>query len=118
MGDFDAATPVDVDHLEVMTDGDKEFAAELIEMYRVDTRQRLDTLDEALNGSDLDRVEREAHTIKGASSNVGTNLVREVAFELEALARQGDLSRGIELLDRLRQEFDRAEQFFSSYLAD
>lgn len=117
MGDFDAATPVDVQHLEVMTDGDRDFAAELIEMYLVDTRQRLDTLREALSGADKDSVEREAHTIKGASSNVGTNMVREVAFELESLARQGDLSRGIELLDRLRSEFERADEFFKSYLS-
>ena len=113
----DSLVPLDQDHLDVMTDGDREFAAELIEMYRIDTRQRLEILRTALDAMDWERVEREAHTIKGASSNVGTSLVRSVAFELEKLGHSASMDGAGQLLEQLIQEFARAEEALQAWLS-
>ncbi len=110
------SSPVDFDHLMNMTDGDREFAAELIGMYRIDTRQRLEILDTALAGEDWSRVEREAHTIKGASSNMGTGRVRELAYELEKLGRASGGGNGAALLADLSSEFERADQALTAWL--
>jgi HPt (histidine-containing phosphotransfer) domain-containing protein len=111
-----AASPVDFDHLMIMTDGDREFAAELIQMFRIDTRQRLETLEKALATQDWPRVEREAHTIKGASSNMGTGRVRELAYELEKLGREAGAGNSAGILAELTREFDRADLALSAWL--
>lgn len=111
-------SPVDFDHLMTMTDGDREFASELIQMFRIDTRQRLETLEKALASQDWPRVEREAHTIKGASSNMGTGRVRELAYELEKQGRAATGDNCQAILAELTREFDRAELALSSWLEE
>lgn len=109
--------PVDFEHLMTMTDGDREFAVELIEMYRIDTRQRLETLREATASGDWSRVEREAHTIKGASSNMGTGRVRVLAYELEKLGRGAATPEGAQaLLAELAREYELAESALVAWL--
>jgi HPt (histidine-containing phosphotransfer) domain-containing protein len=109
--------PVDFEHLMTMTDGDREFAGELIEMYRIDTRQRLETLLQAIGAGDWTRVEREAHTIKGASSNMGTGRVRLLAYELEKLGRGGATPEGAQaLLGQLAREYEQAEVALNAWL--
>lgn len=110
------SSPVDFEHLMLMTDGDREFAAELIQMFRIDTRQRLETLVTALANQDWPRVEREAHTIKGASSNMGTGRLRDLAYELEKLGRAASSGNSDAILAELASEFERADQALNAWL--
>jgi HPt (histidine-containing phosphotransfer) domain-containing protein len=56
---------------------------------------------------DPEVVTRAAHSIKGASANLGATVLAERAGELEALARARALSTAPELLDVLTAEFAR-----------
>ena len=43
----------------------------------------------ALPLNDLDRIRREAHTIKGAASSLGLTAIRDACLSLESAARSG-----------------------------
>ena len=56
-----------------------------------DIPQRIAALRGFLEVGDPASTERQAHTIKGASANVGANALRAVAADLEWAAKAGDL---------------------------
>jgi len=60
-----------------------------------------------IEAGDRNGSERQAHTIKGAAGNVGGNLLRDVAFEMEKAAKAGDLRSAGEYMADLDVQFVR-----------
>lgn len=83
---FDAA------HLLESIDGDEELLRELIDLFIADAPVQLDHYKRALVNGDVKTAERAAHTLKGASSNLSANRVRDVAAAAEMLCREGKQS--------------------------
>lgn len=75
--------PVDLDHLNEISDNDPEFRDELISVYLSDTERLLGELSKAVESSRLDEIVAIAHSVRGASANVGAPLVEGAAFLLE-----------------------------------
>jgi PAS domain S-box-containing protein len=91
--------------------GDETLMARVLNGFRQDIPKRLDELASNLDAANTEVVRRVAHTIKGASANVGATALRATAAEAEAAARDNALDRIRPLLQRLRtqlQEFDDA----------
>jgi PAS domain S-box-containing protein len=65
------------------------------------------SLQQFLDDGNLGAVERQAHSIKGAASNVNGERLRQIAFRLEQTARSGDASDAGKLLPEIVLEFDR-----------
>jgi HPt (histidine-containing phosphotransfer) domain-containing protein len=80
---------------------------ELVEMFLDEGQSRLATLRKALEEGDAQSVERVAHTLKGNSVNMGAVRMAALCAELEDVGASGDLSRGPELLERLKAEYER-----------
>jgi HPt (histidine-containing phosphotransfer) domain-containing protein len=80
---------------------DEELLTELIRIFLDDYPNSLSVIDEAVAKQDPPRLEKAAHTLKGAVANFGAHAVVKEAFELERLARSGDLSLASESLSRL-----------------
>ncbi len=93
--------------LRAIDGGDRTFMNEILNLFLADTASRLEATRQAVEQSDADRIRREAHTIKGASANIGAMALREAAFALETAARDGDSSTCGELLARVTFEFQR-----------
>lgn len=74
-------------------DDDLELLCELIELFLEDSPRLLTELGEAVASGDAEAVMRAAHTLKGSVSVLGAPVVTDLAGELEAQARNGDLSR-------------------------
>lgn len=74
---------IDWDHLNAISDGDNEFQQQLINIYVTDTERRISALKEYLSASDWEAFCKEAHTIKGASANVGALVIQNIAYEME-----------------------------------
>ena len=55
-------------------------------------------------------IERQAHTIKGASANVGGEVLRETAFEMEKAGKAGDLVALKTLLPEMQKRFARLKE--------
>jgi HPt (histidine-containing phosphotransfer) domain-containing protein len=63
--------------------GEEEFLAELIEVFKSQTRIRMRLLREAVENGRLGEARAQAHAIKGGSSQVGADRLAAACFEIE-----------------------------------
>jgi len=87
-----------------------------VEIYLGDAEERLSAIEKALLEGDAIRVQREAHTIKGASANVGASALAELAYSLEKAGKDGELTEGTAMRLGMLEEYGRVRSFFESYL--
>jgi two-component system sensor histidine kinase/response regulator len=64
----------------------------VVDGFLEDLPRQITALKAVLEAGDAPGVERQAHTLKGASANVGGERLREVAYEMEQAARAWDLN--------------------------
>jgi two-component system sensor histidine kinase/response regulator len=107
----DTGTPVDLARLNELTDGDPEFAYELTSTFVASGEQVLSEIDHAIAAFDRPALSRAAHKLKGASANIHAEPLCALALALETQAPQLDQPRLKELIEELRQAFERAAEF-------
>lgn len=81
----DNSEVIHYDALLARVEGDRELAAELLEMFVAGCSKYLDDICLALEASDLQRTQLTAHQLKGAAQNVGANPLAAIAEQLEDL---------------------------------
>lgn len=86
---------------------DEDLLKEIAGLYLADYPGSLHLLQSALKAGDASVAERLAHSLKGASANLGAERVRAVAYEIEKAARSGDLGRARHHLAGLEVEGER-----------
>ncbi|HDG98015.1 MAG TPA: Hpt domain-containing protein [Desulfobacterales bacterium] len=74
---------------------EKEDYLELLELLVSTGTQDINTLKEAVAANDADRAAKAAHSLKGATANLGLMDLSELARQAEMQAKQGTL-QGIE----------------------
>ena len=89
---------------------DEDLARMVVEGFLEDIPRQIEALKGYLETGDAPGAERQAHTIKGASANVGGERLREVAFEMEKAARAGDLIAAAGRLAELNTQFGLLSQ--------
>lgn len=99
-----AAKILDLTYLAEAADGDVEFIDEILGDYLVEMARLLSELDDLIAKSETQTLVRNAHTIKGASANVGAGRVRATAAQLEVMANKGTLHPGESLVALLHEE--------------
>ena len=83
--------------------------ADFIQMYTTQAPQRIAEMERVLGEGDLKRLAQVAHSLKGASGNLGAGAVAEVAHRIE-VAGQGGQAEGIgAMLDEMRSRYAEAE---------
>jgi len=92
---------------------DEELVAEIMPVCITDNSERVKELAEAVEKSDAESIKSFAHAIKGSSANMGAKRLSEVAYILERMSSEGDLSQAVELLQKIQAEFERLESFVS-----
>ncbi|MHC4425094.1 MAG: Hpt domain-containing protein [Planctomycetota bacterium] len=92
---------------------DEDLVEEIMPVCVADNRERLKMLAEAVEKADTKEVKSNAHAIKGSAANMGAKRLSEVAYRLEHMASQDDLSQAQELLQKIRTEFEKFESFVS-----
>jgi HPt (histidine-containing phosphotransfer) domain-containing protein len=113
---MDSSVPV-IDYAGAMDrlDNDDELYRELALLYLDDTPKQIAILLDVLDSGDSNVVERQAHSIKSASANVGLERLRLVAAEIESAGRNEELARAKELFEVLKQEFTQAQNALAQY---
>jgi CheY-like chemotaxis protein len=86
--------------------GDNELASEILEGFIEDIPNKLAALKEAITNADASLIQCLAHTLKGASANVGALALREIAFQLEVAAKSEDLEKAYLLISNLNRQFE------------
>jgi two-component system, sensor histidine kinase and response regulator len=78
----------------------------VIDSFLEDIPNQIIGLKNFLETADISGVNRQAHTIKGASANIGAETMRQVAFEMEKAAGEGELTVAGGYLPELEKQFE------------
>ncbi len=108
----DSAELIQWQQLQRVTEGDREFAIELVQLFLKGNQPNLSLAREAIANQDLARVRHIAHQIKGSASNVGLIAICRTAEQLEQRV-QSPQPEGIEaLLDELDSLFRQVQSLW------
>jgi HPt (histidine-containing phosphotransfer) domain-containing protein len=106
------AKPVfDRDYALEITDGDTEFLKELADLFNADYPQKLAGISRAIEEKDFEVLDKTAHSLKGASGNLGLTRVYELAFEIEKMGK----TKNIEGIDKIYQELEKELERFKEF---
>jgi PAS domain S-box-containing protein len=89
---------------------DEVLARVVTESFLDDIPRQIEALRRYLEAWDAPGAERQAHTLRGASSNVGGEALRALAFEMEKAGKAGDLGSVRARMDDLEREFARLKE--------
>ena len=90
-----------------LDDGQGEALAEIVDEYLALSAGGSEALERLLSAGDRGALERTAHTLKGASANVGASGLVEVCAGLETRARQARLQDAALLMEQFDTELTR-----------
>ena len=95
---------------------DNHLARMVVESFLEDIPLQIDLLKGYLETGDDSRVEHQAHTIKGASANVGGDRLQTVAHLMEKAAKAGDLNAVRGHIPEMEAQFDTLQQAMAKEL--
>jgi signal transduction histidine kinase/DNA-binding NarL/FixJ family response regulator/HPt (histidine-containing phosphotransfer) domain-containing protein len=112
------ATPVfDLAGMAVLHMGDEDFMRTTARSFLKDLPVEVKALRDYLKAGDASGAARQAHSIKGASANVGGEALREAAFEMEKNAKAGRLEAVMARLPELDMQFARLKAAMKKHFA-
>ena len=81
-----------------------DFLAELVDLYLREADLHVGRIRAAFDVRDAQGLEHAAHTLKGASGNLGARTLSSLCAELQAVARAVDWARAADLVRRIEAE--------------
>ena len=87
--------------------GDLELTGEIVRLFYEDSANLMGELQQAIAFEDAAKVERLAHSLKGAVSNFDAKDAYEAALNLEKIGRTGSISQADEAYAKLEKEIER-----------
>lgn len=106
----------DSSRLTEVSDGDAEFEADLIGIYKETCEEKLPLLEEALKKEDAENSVLYSHDIKGSSANLGAEAVRKISGDMEMLARKQEYKEAHKLFPDLKQELQETYKVLEDFL--
>ncbi|MEQ1506135.1 MAG: response regulator, partial [Myxococcota bacterium] len=97
---------IDLARALTVTGGKVKLLRRVVDAFLADAPNRIAALEASVTQCDAGTAEREAHTLKGAASNLGAERFRLTAAKIEASVRSGTLVGLRPDLDALRSAFD------------
>jgi len=105
---------IDAEQLNQISEGDVEFEVEVLQVYVEDISQRINKIREAIAIQDYTQIKKQAHHIKGSSSNVGAMQMRLFAVQLEELDENQVAEEVLPISDNMLTEMKAIEQFVAA----
>ena len=93
----------------------EDLLGQLATMFLADAQVQVTALREALRGDDAAAVAKAAHTLSGASANLGATDLAEVCAALSRAGATGDLEGGVDLLEAVEAELGRLRSTLDSW---
>jgi PAS domain S-box-containing protein len=94
---------------------DEDLAHTVIDGFLEDIPRQIEALRSYLSAGDAPGMLRQAHTIKGASANVGGEALRAAALEMEKAGQAGDLEAVKAHLPDLESQFARLRDAMNDF---
>jgi hypothetical protein len=111
------AAAVDFAKLEELTDGDREFARELTDIYIASCGQVLCAMRECVTRADRDGLRKAAHQLAGASGNIHATELWSLCKALEAEAGRQSESDSSASIEAIAAEVARSTAALQEYIA-
>ena len=86
--------------------GDQTVANEILNAFLEDVPHKLTSLKEALTKGGTALIQHQAHTLKGASGNIGAIALQKIAYQIEIAGEVGDLAEVGPLISQLYKEYE------------
>lgn len=96
--------------------GDWELCVEIMDDFMSDLPEQLRIARAAAASNEQEVLERQAHAIKGAASNVAAETLRATAYEAEKLARDGRLEEAKKKILELEDIFEKTKFEMQAHL--
>jgi len=96
--------------------GNEELLLDMVQSFQTEARGILEEIRETVGRRDAEELRAGAHKLKGALASIGGEAARDVAANLEALARAGDLAPASDMVVRLVSEMQRLETELDRYV--
>ena len=106
--------PVDLAALRELLQADEAFERQLVDTFATTGHGALAEIQQALDHRDAKRVERAAHSLKGAAGSLFATSASAAALRLEIAARSGMGQPLRQLAEELRGEFARAVAYLQA----
>lgn len=111
-----APLPVKLRFIQDVSDGDKDFERELVDLFFAHMDEHIMALESLIEEHDLEGVKFEAHSIKGASANIGADRMQELAMRIEAMGAEDKMETAAEALAELKRRFEQVRRFLEGYV--
>ncbi len=98
-----------VDSLRELSDSDAEFFNDLIQIFLMETPQRLEDLKDAVSNHDFEALRNAAHKLKGSSGCYGAEKLMTLCRNLERQAIEKDFSSAKDTVRQIEQSFVEVE---------
>jgi two-component system sensor histidine kinase/response regulator len=99
-------------------DNDQELLRELLNIFKEDFPQTIQSLQSAVNSEDLKNSSRLSHTLKGMLSSLGATSAAAAAAKLEALSSAGETASLEGAFNALEAEAHRLLPELEAYMAE
>jgi signal transduction histidine kinase/PleD family two-component response regulator len=86
--------------------GNEKLANEILGVFLEDVPRKFADLKEALDNGDASSVQFQAHTLKGASANVGAVALQEMACQIEVAGEVGDMAKASSIVSKLDEQLE------------
>lgn len=105
-----ALNPVVIARLHALAEAtEPSLIGQIFTSFLSDGAERLDKLQNALDGNDPELLRKTAHTLKGASANIGAHHIADIAQQLELLGQAGSMRGAAVLIEQIEGEFERVK---------
>ena len=91
-----------------------DFEAELLAIFLQDAESSVGEIENAIAVKDILAIEEAAHSLRGASANVGAKALAAVAGQLEQVARSGKMTGARTLLKQLTRHCRNVQTQFQA----
>ena len=99
-------------------DTSEEIVPRMLTAFCMETRTRLEALKQLGEGTnDIERLQREAHTLKSSAATFGAIELQRVAADVEAACRSNEQARAVIMIDELLDSGERALAAYEHYLS-
>jgi len=94
--------------------GKRELYQEVLTLFLQDAPEQFRSLQDAINSGDVAKAQNQAHTLKGASGNVGAVGLQKIALRIEKACKEGNLKIAAEMLEMMKVEFGEVKHIIAS----
>jgi CheY-like chemotaxis protein/anti-sigma regulatory factor (Ser/Thr protein kinase) len=109
-------SPVEMDILNDLTDGDAASLRELVDLFFKQTSQQLAQLEAAVRANKAEDVRRVAHSCAGASATLGMTRFVPLLRKLERQGASGMLTSATQVYEDTAREFKLIQDFLTAQL--